>query len=235
MMRTLLIIEDEISFLTELRMELSDLDINIEWCQNFDDANKRLNDPNMTPNLVLMDLMLNGVNHGPVLASFCEKRSIPYIVMTSHNTMEVYKEMTALKPEAFYSKPLDHLSLKYFIGKYFVDHEPKKTRGLDGIYVRKKSALLKIQYDDIDFLLGEGNYVTIHSNNQKFVIRKSLKQIGIELPSNSFVRVHRNYIVKIEKVEQVDFSAATIYIAGQSLPLGRSYKKSVKQSLTNLK
>ena len=214
-------------------MELSNLGVTIEWERNYDDAVAHLN--SNSPDLVLLDLMLQGINHGPKLAALCDQLSIPYVIMTSHSSLQVYDEMTALRPEAFYSKPIDYLSLKYFLAKYFDDSDGTNlNQVIDGIYVRKKSALRKIHFDDIDYLHGEGNYVTIHANQQKFVIRKSLKQIGLELPERLFIRIHRNFIVKISKIEQVDFNVSSIAISGVSLPLGRSYKKGVKLQITNL-
>jgi DNA-binding LytR/AlgR family response regulator len=50
-----------------------------------------------------------------------------------------------------------------------------------------------------------------------------------KLPGNEFMRIHKSYIVSLNKIEA--FTATTIDVPGKELPIGRSYKKSVLDTL----
>lgn len=213
-------------------MELSPLDINIKWESNADEAIAKIKE-GLVPDLALIDLVHNGVNRGAELAKICESNSIPYIVMTSHNTQYVYREMTTFNPEAFYSKPLDYLSLKYFINRFLLQGNDKELENnLGGIYVKKKSSLIKILYHDILWIHGEGNYVTIVTYQEKFVHRISLKRLIIEMPSDQFIRIHRNYIVRLDQITKIDMNKDRIIIDKFTIPIGRSFKKDLRSKIS---
>lgn len=213
-------------------MELAPLDIKLIWESDADEAMANMSN-GLSPSLVIMDLIHHGVNKGPELAKTCESCGIPYIVMTSHNTMQVYREMTSFNPEAFYSKPIDYLSLKYFITKFLEESLIESSEEkLSGIYVRKKSALIKIKFEEILYFHGEGNYVTIVTEHEKFVHRKSLIRLKEEIPQNLFIRIHRNYIIRLDRVDKVDLSLSTVEIHDIKIPIGRSYKRQLKDSIS---
>lgn len=87
-----------------------------------------------------------------------------------------------------------------------------------------------IPFSDITHLQASGSYVEIHTHQSKKVITGSLKQFTTQLP-DSFVRIHRSYIVKIDAIESLtplsndDYQVITA--GGHELRLSRSYKNSL--------
>ncbi len=228
MNNTIFIIEDETPVLTELRMELGILPINLEWEKSPDKAINKISG-GYRPALILFDLVFDGVNRGVDLAKACDAASLSYIVMTSFRSEELYQKMTSLRPEAFYSKPIDFPSLRYQITLFLDKCEKVKLFG--GLYVRKRSSIIKINYHDILVLHGEGNYVTIITDTEKFVLRKSLKQLVSELPPKDFIRIHRNYIIRKDKIQHIDLVEVSVHIEDYVLPIGRSYKKDLMAAI----
>jgi DNA-binding LytR/AlgR family response regulator len=86
-------------------------------------------------------------------------------------------------------------------------------------------SLVKVNPPDILFIEGLDDYLKIHLQQQPpLVVRMTMKAILEKLPANSFVRVHRSFIVPLAHIEQV--RNKTIFIAGNEIPIGNSYETS---------
>jgi DNA-binding LytR/AlgR family response regulator len=99
----------------------------------------------------------------------------------------------------------------------------------DFFFIKKGSVLNKVPIKDILWLEALGDYVTIHTKDNKFILHTTLKSIEDNLPSDKFVRVHRSHIVQIDNVKQVEDT--TIYINEVSIPIGATYKEDFMKRL----
>jgi DNA-binding LytR/AlgR family response regulator len=90
-------------------------------------------------------------------------------------------------------------------------------------FVKSNQKIEKINFDDINYLEAMGNYVTIHTNAKKFVTYLTLKGIEEYLPKDFYVRIHKSYLVPIDKIQSIDES--DIKVADVLLPISRNYKE----------
>lgn len=96
----------------------------------------------------------------------------------------------------------------------------------DYIIIRADRKYYKINYDDLIFIEGQKAYVTFHSEGKKNVTAlASLKELEEKLPENKFIRIHKSYIVSIKKIDALEGNM--IEIAGEKLPVGKSFKSKV--------
>jgi DNA-binding LytR/AlgR family response regulator len=100
------------------------------------------------------------------------------------------------------------------------------------IYIRADYSLNKIKMDDIDLIEGLDDYLKIHIKNGKNIVaRITMKGILEKLPATKFMRVHRSFIVPIDKITSV--RKKIIYLNEIEVPIGNSYEedflKSIKQ------
>ena len=86
-----------------------------------------------------------------------------------------------------------------------------------------KNKYLKVDYEDILFVEGLKNYVSIFLRDKRLVTYQSLTQLAEELPQPPFYRVHRSYIISIDKVSIVDGNA--VYVGNKAIPLGEKYRE----------
>ena len=86
-----------------------------------------------------------------------------------------------------------------------------------------KNKFLKVDYGDILFVEGLKNYVSIFLPGQRLVTYQSLTKLAEELPQPPFYRVHRSYIISIDKVSIVDGN--TVYVGNKAVPLGEKYRE----------
>ena len=85
-----------------------------------------------------------------------------------------------------------------------------------------KNKFLKVNYEDILYVEGLKNYISVYTSDQRLVTYQSLRDLETQLPQPPFYRVHKSYIVALDKIRMVDGN--TIYIAEQSIPIGETYR-----------
>jgi DNA-binding LytR/AlgR family response regulator len=89
--------------------------------------------------------------------------------------------------------------------------------------VRADYSLHRIKFQDIQYFEGFDDYVKIITTNLKpIVARLTMKSLQDKLPTEQFVRVHRSYIIPINKIEQV--KNKLIIIGEKEIPIGGAYE-----------
>ena len=97
------------------------------------------------------------------------------------------------------------------------------TGNQEYIFVKADSGIVKINVNEILFVQGMGNYIAIITLAKKFVVHITMQTIMDKLPARDFIRVHLSYIVRIDKINDID-GTSTIMIEKNYIPIGRSYK-----------
>jgi PAS domain S-box-containing protein len=92
----------------------------------------------------------------------------------------------------------------------------------NSFFVKKGSMLVKVFLDNIQWIQAMDNYVIIQTTSDQFVIHSTMKDIESKLPSSKFLRVHRSYIIPIDKINVLDEN--TVLIGDKTIPIGKSYK-----------
>lgn len=95
--------------------------------------------------------------------------------------------------------------------------------------VKENKKVIRIYLNDIRFIEGLNEYVGIHTTERRIVTKCSLSKIDEKLPSDQFLRIHKSFIVPIPKIQA--FSSTTVEVDNKELPIGRSYKNIVLQTL----
>ena len=102
----------------------------------------------------------------------------------------------------------------------------------DYLQVRADHKIYKVAFDNIAFIQSMKEYVAFHLlSGGKILALMSLRQLENDLPVNRFVRIHRSYIVPMERVTAVN--TQHILLGKTKLPVGGSYRDHVKTKLLN--
>ena len=100
----------------------------------------------------------------------------------------------------------------------------RQTAGEDAITLRVNYALVKIPIEQILYIEGLNDYIRAHLVGQKTIMsRTTLKVLEDKLPSKVFMRVHRSYIVSLNKITHVNNKF--IYLGEQAIPIGLVYEQ----------
>jgi DNA-binding LytR/AlgR family response regulator len=100
------------------------------------------------------------------------------------------------------------------------------------VFVKDNGILKRISIDDIIFLEAMGDYVKVHTGQKFHVVHATLKSIEEKLPLSKFVRVHRSYIVAINKIDYIQ--EGTISIGKTTIPVADTHKTNLNKRLNLL-
>ena len=105
-------------------------------------------------------------------------------------------------------------------------------QGLEGVeffFVKADKKLVKVKYDEILYIEGLKDYVIIRLEQGRVVTLQTMKSLEEKLPLSRFKRIHRSYIVSIDKIHAVDGTSVDVYEKGQikQLPIGKNYRDEI--------
>jgi DNA-binding LytR/AlgR family response regulator len=90
------------------------------------------------------------------------------------------------------------------------------------VYIKADRKFFKIYFKDILFIEGLKDYVVIHTMDNKIITSMNVKTISQQLPASIFARVSKSYIVNVVHINS--FDNELVYIQGNEIPLGQSFK-----------
>ena len=99
---------------------------------------------------------------------------------------------------------------------------PANTETADYIFVKADKKLIKIRFDQINYIEGLKDYVILHTPNGRVVTLQTMKSLEIKLPSDIFMRVHRSFIVNLANISIIEGN--TVQIEKKIIPIGKNYK-----------
>lgn len=96
------------------------------------------------------------------------------------------------------------------------------------ILLKSDSLLVNVDVNNILYFEGYGDYIKVHTEDKMYIIHKRMKALEDTLPSKKFARVHRSFIVQLNKIENIE--QLSIKIGKKIIPIG----KHNKQDLLNM-
>jgi DNA-binding LytR/AlgR family response regulator len=178
--------------------------------------------------LIFLDIQmpqLNGVQFMQLLQNRC------MVIITSayqeyaiqgfeHNVVDFVLKPIAL--DRFYKAVEKAFNLKNPGQK---PEQPEAIQPATGgyIFVKVETRMVRIELDDILFIEGLKNYVSIQTFTQRIITLQTMKQLEEILPSNRFVRVHKSYIVALNKINSIERQEITI--KDRIIPIGITYNE----------
>ena len=107
-----------------------------------------------------------------------------------------------------------------------------ENKGEESIFIKEGTLLLNIFLNDILWLEAYGDFVKIHTTKKMHTVLSTLKSMEDKLPPQDFIRVHRSFIVRMDKVENID--QTNLQIAKKIIPISNSYRKPLMQRIKTL-
>ena len=103
----------------------------------------------------------------------------------------------------------------------------ERTNQSDFIFLKSDKKTIKVNITDICYIEGLGDYIKIYTPTQKYISNLSMKKIISVLPSESFYRIHKSFIVAIDKIESIEGNM--IKINNVRLPVGNNFRNEFLQ------
>lgn len=199
------------------------------------------------PDLILMDIMLKGDISGIEAAEQIKNRyQIPVIFLTAYADESTLSKAKVTEPYGYIIKPFKeidlHTSIEMALYKHGKEQEVKKERDLyssivldksveDCIFVKSNSRLVKVKTKEIYFVEALKDYVIIHTKEAKYTVHSTMKDMLAKLTSSEFLRVHRSYIVRVDKIVAIEQNNLVIEDDKKIIPVGGSYRDELHSRL----
>ena len=99
------------------------------------------------------------------------------------------------------------------------------TKANDHFFVKYNNQIEKIFYDDLAYAEAMLNYVMLYTNSKKMMVYVTIKSLEEQLPADSFIKVHKSFIVNILKVKSIEGNM--INIAEAKIPISQNLRDTV--------
>jgi len=131
-------------------------------------------------------------------------------------------------------KPVDFTRFQKAVARAieFYDYRQQQTSDIqDSLFVRSEYKMVRIPLPDIRYIEGLKDYVRIHTRSARPVLTlMTMKGILEKLPADKFIRIHRSYIIPVDKIRTL-VSKRIILDSSDELPIGESFADAVKELL----
>ena len=84
--------------------------------------------------------------------------------------------------------------------------------------------MLKINFKEIDYIEGMKNYVAIHHDGTKTMALLNMKDLEERLPARYFMRIHRSFIIALEKIVAIEGNTVQLRKIREEILLGETYR-----------
>ena len=202
------------------------------------------------PDLVLMDIMLKGEMIGIEAANVIHERyEIPVVFLSAYADDNTVASAKIAEPYGYVIKPFKEKELQTTIEMAIYKHEKdmliKRERDLyhsivenkeskDSIFVRADFRLNRIKFEDIYFVEALKDYVIINTSHNMYTTHTTMKEMVRILPVKDFVRIHRSFIVRLDKIFSIKYPDLVIEGKMKVVPIGGLYRKELYSRLNQI-
>jgi len=180
--------------------------------------------------LIFLDIEMPIINGFDLLESLDNP---PQVILITGNPDYALKAFDYAVTDYLY-KPITmdrfDISVKRAVANFEQMHKVKEDEGY--IFVKSNLKKRKVVLNDIKWIEALGDYIKLVTNEGNIVILSTMKSFAEQLPEDKFLRIHKSYIVNLEKVEK--FNSKNVEVDGRQVPLSRNKKSELADALYNV-
>ena len=158
---------------------------------------------------------------------------IPHVILTTSKTEYAY-EAFQYQVVDYLKKPFNYIRFEKAVEKVITLYKKEEDYRADSkdIYVREDGRYVRIPFEDILYFENAGDYVSIKTTTGNHIIHGTMKGIDRRLNHPQFVKVHRSFIVNMDKIK--DIEDTTLVIDKKVIPISRAHRQGLISRLNLL-
>lgn len=197
----------------------------------------------MDPDVILMDIMLKGEMSGIEAAEIIRREfKVPIIYLTAYADEATLEKAKITEPYGYIIKPFKEIDIhtsiemalykskkekevvreRDFLYSLVENQETKDTK--QWIFVKSNSKLVKLNTNDIFFIEALKDYVVVNTLDKRYTIHSTMKDMDKKMGNEEFIRVHRSFIVRLDKIISIDYPNLSLEKDKKVIPIGGSFK-----------
>ncbi|WP_295768061.1 response regulator transcription factor [uncultured Mucilaginibacter sp.] len=185
--------------------------------------------------LMFLDIKMPGINGTDLLRSIKNPPKVIFTTAYSEYALEGF-ELNAvdylLKPIPFerFLRAMDKVyQLNDSKSGVHLAHENLAVNTDAYLYIKVDRKTIKLNINDILWIESLRDYVKVVTDSEVYISKQKISFLEEMLPERRFVRIHRSFIVSLNKIGS--FYSGAIEINGHQLPIGRNYKQDLQKKL----
>lgn len=197
---------------------------NLELLKSFTDPLQALDFlQNHSVDVVFIDIEMPGINGMELIRSLTEP---PAFICTTAHTNHAHKAFDYNVVD-YLVKPVTFERLLQAIDKVKKSRNVNQTTSVheDSIFVKANNQAIRLLLSDILFFEADDDYVKIEALSGKYYLSTTMKELEENLSGKGFARIHRSYMIPLNKVERIINN--TVIIKTHKLPISNTYKSSL--------
>lgn len=184
------------------------------------------------PDVIFTDIEMPKINGIELVKSLSYK---PMIVITTayrNFALEGY-ELDVLDyllkpiPLIRFTQTINRIVYQHYLRKQSVQKNTEIVK--DHFFIKVDKRFIRIYFRDILYIEGLKNYIKIITTDHRYITYKSIQGVLEELPVEDFIRVHKSFIVRIDKINC--FDGNIIHVNNNKIIMGRTFSKEVKEKV----
>jgi two-component system, LytTR family, response regulator len=182
--------------------------------------------------LIFLDVEMPHINGFDLLDGLKSKPQIIFITSKADYAVKAFDYSAT----DFIQKPIKKDRFSQAVKKAVEMYQLRNEQVIDesGPYIVIKSNLKKVKLyiSRVKYIKAYGDYIKVVTYDDEYMVLTTMKKFEADLPKEHFLRIHKTYIVNIDKIER--FNSRSIEIDGEIFPLSRTKKEEIISSLNSL-
>ncbi|MFD0749185.1 LytR/AlgR family response regulator transcription factor [Mucilaginibacter calamicampi] len=188
-------------------------------CKNALDAFTLLHQEQI--DLMFLDIKMPGINGLDFFRSLKNPPAVIFTTAFASHAVEGF-ELDAVD---YLLKPITFERFQKSINKFLKIQTIEQQQSRNYCYFKISGRLVKMLYADILYAHSVKDYIQLCTPNKNYLTHMTMKYLCDLLPADTFIRVHRSYLVNKNHINTVETSA--IKIGGDAIPVGNNYKSNL--------
>lgn len=195
--------------------------------------------------ILIINPLTTGLISGFDLYTICRKKlQITVILITDDLNIKNQEIFKNILPHGLLNLPAStnqlSITISVAINQYLkeqectVDDSINKNSSSDFVFVKISNKLIKLAITEIFYIEALKDYVSINTVDKRFTIHATMKDLELKLAKYNFVRIHRSYIVQLEKISTIELPNIHLEEIKKTLPLSASYKEELLLKINTL-
>ncbi|MEI9917337.1 MAG: response regulator [Bacteroidota bacterium] len=191
-----------------------------------------------TPDLVIMDIRLNGKLDGIQTAKELQlNERIPIIYLSDYTDKTTVRRAKETRPANYLSKPFTEQDLLRAIDiAIYNSNELRAVNDSDEEFVFLKTtgqqSHSRFLYSQINFVEAERSYCKVHTPERVVTLSINMAAAAEQLSKKRFIKIYRSYLVNIRKI--TEFTGTEVVVAGHRLPVSDKHRADLVKRLNLL-
>lgn len=233
-----LVVEDETFVAKDVEMQLEELGYDV--CQIVKRSDETLRAMEIhQPDLILMDINIDGPYDGIETAQKVKQSyDIPIIFLTDLRDQETFERAKKVGPALFLNKPFNEYELSRHIDLAIYNasvenvsewRENSNHLLKEFIWIKVDHSYKKKPLSDVLWIKADGAYCEVVTAEGSHKLSKNMREVNDLIDGESFIKIHKSYIVNIEKVDEIN--GGVLIINKQKIPIGKTFLQPLKERL----